>query len=101
MRRPSATSSYLCVHRTCGELDLRPATVHLHAVDTVRLPVGYPSATPTSLNFMTQIYPHLAVLPNNSFILDRQIDSGAYTYVYIRLRAATCGYVGLRASTSV
>ncbi|KAJ6551021.1 hypothetical protein DFH09DRAFT_1086333 [Mycena vulgaris] len=50
MRRHAAIFGYvrLCTYvytETCGEVDLRPATVRLHAVDTVRLPVGYPSAT--------------------------------------------------------
>ncbi|KAJ6463081.1 hypothetical protein DFH09DRAFT_1113654 [Mycena vulgaris] len=88
---------------TCGELDLRPATVRLHAVDTVHLPVGYPSATIlqkfftencTSLNFMTQICPHLA---NNPFWIPKltQVRVHVSTSAYVQLRRSTGVYVGV------
>ncbi|KAJ6483009.1 hypothetical protein DFH09DRAFT_1107160 [Mycena vulgaris] len=82
---------------TRGELDLRPATVRLHAVDTVHLPVGYPSATPTSLNFMTQICPHLA---NNPFWILKLTQASIYPSstgvdgpsVYMRWERSDCRY---------
>ncbi|KAJ7113495.1 hypothetical protein C8R44DRAFT_741090 [Mycena epipterygia] len=89
MRRPSATSSYLCVHRTCGELDLRPATVRLHAVNTVRLPVGYPSATFTPILLFYQII-HSFWIPKLT-----QVHVHVSTSAYMRLRRSMCVYVGV------
>ncbi|KAJ6567999.1 hypothetical protein DFH09DRAFT_1080907 [Mycena vulgaris] len=93
MRQLRPATDYVYTE-TCGELDLHPATVRLHAVDTVRLPVGYPSAT-TAINDdqplrNLEIYlkswemPHfnLILFEFPQPILDPQIGSGAATSVY-------------------
>ncbi|KAJ6573017.1 hypothetical protein DFH09DRAFT_1079172 [Mycena vulgaris] len=99
LNRLSNFEGWGCLSRggqTCGELDLRPATVRLHAVDTVHLPVGYPSTTFTPILQITinddqslrnlEIYlksweiPHfnLIIFEFPQPILDPQIDSGRH-----------------------